>query len=1612
MTSRNNREIRSKNANQSTNHWSIRHLSTGTASIVVATGFLSIFACQPNTVSASKNTNKVSVRSQRNTHQKANKLKLKKAIANSSQDENNIINSTSQDNFRRNEDSPINTVNQNNIEKQKGNYAVSKNQEITEKTTEIKNSDPTIQESIVSVTKQEKYFEVTYSNNQVARLYVLSPTIFRYYIDPKGKYSDPEQSEKDLNAKIFAKDEYGTDGLENTKIIEDEHGWVLSTGAININFNKKAGTMSVDKSGHVILQETKPIKVSTKSSTQTLKDDSGSNYFGGGTQNGRFNLTGQQIKIENTNNWVDQGVASPNPFYWSSKGYGTIRNTFTPGIYDFDSKADGNITTTHEEERFDAVYFFEDTPYQLIHDYQELTGLPALTPIYGFYEAHLNAYNRDYWVEVSANTPGAIKYPDGKYYKEYQPGSLPAIYQDKAIRETLNGEKGGIDYQFSARSIIDQYLANDMPIGWFLPNDGYGAGYGQTDTLEGNLQNLEEFIKYANSKGIQVGLWTQQNLSPKDPKNPKPDDRDFEQEIQKGVVALKTDVAWVGNGYSFGLNGTQTAAKMIKKIKGDLLRPFIITLDGWAGTQNTGAVWTGDETGGQWEYIRFMIPTYIGSGLSGQPNSASDMDGIFGGGNPIINTRDYQWKAFTPIQLNMDGWGSNPKNPFTFDKTTTSINRAYLKQKTMLMPYIYSVASESTFEGKPMVRAMFLDYPNYPEAYTDLVKYQYMWGENFLIAPIYQNTASDDKGNDIRNGIYLPDENQIWIDYYTGKEYQGGQVLNNFDAPLWKLPVFIKAGAIIPTAPATNTPRDYLKVRNQRQFEIYPSGTSSFTVYEDDGISAQYKNNKYAKTLVKSTLNGSKLIISIDPTTNEYSGIDTNRTTELNVRTQEVPSSISVKVGSKSIELRKASNFEDYQKSSNVYFFDENYLTNPYLKDIGTDLAQNFLRIKLEQTDVSQNGIEVTIDGIKDKSNPLNKIPPEDKNLAIPSDLSQDNEETTSSSIAVSWKPVAGSISYNIKADGVVYTGIKEPKFVLNNLKSESKHTFQIRTVTKTATSPWSEEKTFQSKADVLKNTVKVTYVDTESNIKGTNIWQTGTPGENLFDRDLTTQSHTNWFSDGNDQDATPMTITTHLDGITDLDRFVYVPRNDGGTNGMIKNMEIQTSLDGIHWRSAGSGSDWALDSTKKEIKFAPGTKAYWIKFIIPKGGSQRAYVSGQEFLLYQKEGTKVALPGDINDDGKIDENDVISLHNYAGETRGKDNDFDGYVEKGDLNQNGLIDAFDINYVMTHLTDAPDQNDESAKIVPTGKLTINTDKKSYQEGDTVTVTISSDNLTNTNAFSVRLPYSSEELKFDSIQNGGLTENMINFSKNKVHADNTSDVYVIFSNKGDAIPINGYGKIATVKFKALKPVNGSTISLELKDQMLVNKLSLEHEPEDTESVLIKVKAGIPGKNEPGSENSNSSSSSSTSGNSQNDDKGKLNKDQKDQQEPNKDQQKLKQSKLLMHNSFVYDKDGQRIGQNVLKAGSIIDVYGHKIIINREFYDLGYNRYIAAGNIDGTIKKLRVSSFVYNKKGKRIGHKLIRRNKKIIIYGSAVTIKNKKYFIIGKNKFVKKANFYSK
>lgn len=426
----------------------------------------------------------------------------------------------------------------------------------------------------------------------------------------------------------------------------------ITTGKIRVEIDKKTSLIKIVdlKTGTVVVEQAAPVLFEKGKTTLSLKTGPEEYFYGGGVQNGRFSHKGKVISIENQNSWTDGGVASPTPFYWSTNGYGLLWHTFKKGQYDFGAREKGIVNLSHDENYLDVFFMVDDGAVNLLQKFYQLTGNPVLLPKFAFYQGHLNAYNRDYWKEDEKG----ILFEDGKRYKESQK-------DNGGIRESLNGELD--NYQFSARAVIDRYKAHDMPLGWLLPNDGYGAGYGQTDTLDGNIANLKSLTDYALKNGVEIGLWTQSDLHPK-PEISALLQRDIVKEVRDaGIRVLKTDVAWVGPGYSFGLNGITDVAQ-IMTYYGNNSRPFIISLDGWAGTQRYAGIWTGDQTGGAWEYIRFHIPTYIGSGLSGQPNICSDMDGIFGGKNPVVNIRDFQWKTFTPMELNMDGWGANEKRNY------------------------------------------------------------------------------------------------------------------------------------------------------------------------------------------------------------------------------------------------------------------------------------------------------------------------------------------------------------------------------------------------------------------------------------------------------------------------------------------------------------------------------------------------------------------------------------------------------------------------------------------------------------------------------------------------------------------------------------------------------------------------------------------------------------------------------------------------------------------------------------------------------------------------------------------------------------------------------------
>ena len=737
--------------------------------------------------------------------------------------------------------------------------------------------------------------EVVYNDGKTMTIDFYGPNIFRLFRDDRGGIV--RKPEATPPADILVSDarqetEVWVHQTDNNFVVTTQPPTRSASVGPWVVISRETGLFSLCNGGEVV-RLLAPVDFHDGGYDLRLTAKGDECFYGGGVQNGRFSHRGHRIEIKNTNSWTDGGVCSPASFYWTTAGYALLGHTFRPGYYDFSDLS--QTVVHHDADYLDVFFMLGSTPVELLNAYYQLTGHPVLLPKFAFYEGHLNAYNRDYWKETK---DGGIPFEDGKRYVESQ---KPV---DGGIRETLNGEQQEA-YQFSARAVIDRYARLDMPLGWMLPNDGYGAGYGQTETLDGNIANLKAFGDYARSKGVEIGLWTQSNLHPVD-SIPALLQRDIIKEVRDaGVRVLKTDVAWVGAGYSFGLNGIADVAH-IMPYYGHQARPFIITLDGWAGTQRYAGVWTGDQKGGEWENIRFHIPTYIGAGLSGLSNIASDLDGIFGGGNQAVNIRDFQWKTFTPMQLNMDGWGANEKYPQALGDPATTINRSYLKLKSMLLPYTYTFAYEAV-SGLPLIRpAMSIDRcPSTLHLSPSSLLlppstlYEFLYGPSFLVAPIYQDTKADSAGNDIRNDISLPEG--TWYDYFSGEAYQGGKVINAFDAPLWKLPVFVRQGAIIPMNNPNNNPSQI--DTSLRIIEVFPSPQcSSIDVYDDDGTTDAYLDGASISYRVEQQLKKQRAVIIIHPAEGKgFEGMTIQKRTRLIVNMSAQPKKVKVRVNGKTV---------------------------------------------------------------------------------------------------------------------------------------------------------------------------------------------------------------------------------------------------------------------------------------------------------------------------------------------------------------------------------------------------------------------------------------------------------------------------------------------------------------------------------------------------------------------------------------------------------------------------------------------------------------------------------------------------------------------------------------
>jgi len=336
--------------------------------------------------------------------------------------------------------------------------------------------------------------------------------------------------------------------------------------------------------------------------------------------------------------------------------------------------------------------------------------------------------------------------------------------------------------------------------------------------------------------------------------------------------ALKGEKTFIGAGDFYRLTYPLFVSQAVyegQRLASSDKRVCILTRSAFLGQQKYGMInWSGD-IGGTWDTYKRQIVAGLNYTITGMPYWTTDIGGFFRPGKSQYTdekyqellTRWYQWGTFNPI-FRIHGYQTETE-PWKYGQTVEDNMRKMLNLRYRLLPYIYSEAWQVTKNGSTLMRPLVMDFRDDAKAVNQ--PYEYMFGKSILVAPITEAGTSD-------WNVYLP-KSASWFDFWTGKQFDGGQTIKTA-APLDKIPLFVKAGSIIPMGKfiqyAGQKSADTLEIR------VYKGADGKFDLYEDEGDSYNYEKGKY--TVVPFSWDEHRQTLTIGEKEGNFAGSLTRRT--------------------------------------------------------------------------------------------------------------------------------------------------------------------------------------------------------------------------------------------------------------------------------------------------------------------------------------------------------------------------------------------------------------------------------------------------------------------------------------------------------------------------------------------------------------------------------------------------------------------------------------------------------------------------------------------------------------------------------------------------------------
>lgn len=522
----------------------------------------------------------------------------------------------------------------------------------------------------------------------------------------------------------------------------------------------------------------------SRSMDAVLSLSPGEKIFGCGESFTEFNKRGQKVVLwtDDANGVQNETMYKPIPFYMSNRGYGVFMHHSSPITVDFGKYFSGVNSMMIGDDELD-LFVFLGQPKDILDEYTDLTGKSPMPPLwsFGFWMSRITYFSEEDGMKVASNLrkhkiPSDVIHFDTGWFgvdwrNDYQ---FPSDRFPNPPKMLAEFEKQGFEiclwqlpYFTPKNTLFDELVEKDLVV----------------RDAKGNLPYEDAVVDFSNPATVK---WYQDKIGGL---------------LDQGVAVIKVDFgeAAPANGiYHSGKTGFyehNLFPLRYNKAIADITREktghgFIWARSAWAGSQRYPVHWGGDAATSN-SAMSATLRGGLSFGLSGFTFWSHDVGGFVTKAPEDLYRR---WTPFGMLSSHVRSHGEPPTEPWEYGKDFMDAFRLADNMRYQLMPYIYSQAKHSSENGLPMVRALFVEFPDDPGSW--LVDDQYLFGEDMLVAPLFENGTE-------RN-VYLPPGN--WIDYQTGETYAAGWHL----IPTGKVPVvvLVRDGAVIPHVKLAQTTKE------------------------------------------------------------------------------------------------------------------------------------------------------------------------------------------------------------------------------------------------------------------------------------------------------------------------------------------------------------------------------------------------------------------------------------------------------------------------------------------------------------------------------------------------------------------------------------------------------------------------------------------------------------------------------------------------------------------------------------------------------------------------------------------------------------------------------------